>query len=324
MNARLAMLALPLALAACGGQGDFRMPWDKTPPPAAETAAPAEPARPSIPEPTGAAPTVQALQVAGETKKLATADAETLGVQHFVASGTGWKASVSGNAARFERPGAKPAAIAVRRIPYSGGVEYIGVLGEQPFVLRVRAANCGDQPLTASLRARGTNYSGCATPTAAMSIAVPKEAPAKPAAPKKAAAKPKPAATTPAAPAATTPAASTPVTTTPAASTPAATPSTTTPSTTTAPAATTPVTTTPLTTTPAPTAPASDAGQESAPTTTPAASTTPAATTSAPAAPTGTTSGSAASGSAVTTTPPAPVIPPVIPPAGTTAATPDT
>lgn len=298
MNARLAMLALPLALAACGGQGDFRMPWDKSPPPAAETAASAEPAKPSIPEPTGAAPTVQALQVAGETRKLATADAETLGVQHFVASGTGWKVSVSGNAARFERPGAKPAAINVRRIPYSGGVEYIGVLGEQPFVLRVRAANCGDQPLTASLRARGTTYSGCAAPTAAMSISVPKAAPARATAPKKAAAKPKPAAAPAAAAAAPAPAE-----TTPAAPTPVTAPAASTPATTTAPVVTAPAATAPATTTPATAAPETDA--------TPAAPSTPAATT--PAA-TGTTSGSNAS-----TTPAAPVTPP----AGTTATTPD-
>lgn len=172
MKSRLAMLALPLALAACGDNGDFHMPWDKPEPaPAAAPATPATPPKPTIPEPTGAPPTVEALQVAGETKKIATADSETLAVTDFAAKGEGWSASVNGGSARFERPGAKAATVSVKRIPYSGGVEYIGTLGDQPFVLRVNANDCNGEPLTASLRANGKNYSGCASPAGAKTAA---------------------------------------------------------------------------------------------------------------------------------------------------------
>ena len=43
MNARLTLLALPLALAACDEQAmkDFRMPWDKPAPVVAAAPAPA-------------------------------------------------------------------------------------------------------------------------------------------------------------------------------------------------------------------------------------------------------------------------------------------
>ena len=171
MTSRFVLLALPLALAACSEQAmeDFRMPWDKPEPP--PVAAPAEPAKPSIPEPTGASPLVQALQVDGATAKIATADSETLAVTDFVAAGEGWNASVQGTTARFERPGAAAASVTVRRIPYSGGVEYIGTLGDQPFVLRVNANDCNGEPLTASLRANGKNYSGCASPAGAKTAA---------------------------------------------------------------------------------------------------------------------------------------------------------
>lgn len=171
MISRLALLALPLALAACSDEGmqDFRMPWDRPEPP--PVAAPAEPPRPAIPEPTGASPTVQPLEIAGNTARIATADSETLAVNDFTASGEGWSAAVTGTTARFERPGARAASVTVRRIPYSGGVEYIGTLGEQPFVLRVNATDCNGQPLTATLRARGTSYAGCATPAGATASA---------------------------------------------------------------------------------------------------------------------------------------------------------
>lgn len=166
MKLRFALLALPLALAACDEQSlkNFRMPWD-APPPAPE--APAEPRPPSIPEPTGAAPTVQPLEVPGPTARIATADAETLAVTDLSASGEGWTASVTGSTARFQPAGAKASTIEVRRIPYSGGLEYIGVLGGQPFVLRVKSQDCGGQPLTATVRARGNTLAGCAVPAGA-------------------------------------------------------------------------------------------------------------------------------------------------------------
>ena len=175
MTLRFALLALPLALAGCDSQAmqtmqNLRMPWDKTEPVAA---APAAPAVPTIPEPTGASPTVQPLEIEGRTAKVATADAETLAVTDLTAAGEGWAASVKGTTARFEPAGGKAANITVRRIPYSGGVEYIGVLGGQPFVLRVNAQDCGGQPLTATVRASGRTLPGCAAPAAAAAAATP-------------------------------------------------------------------------------------------------------------------------------------------------------
>lgn len=175
MTLRFALLALPLALAGCDSQAmqtmqNLRMPWDKTEPVAA---APAAPAVPTIPEPTGASPTVQPLEIEGRTARVATADAETLAVTDLTAAGEGWAASVKGTTARFEPAGGKAANITVRRIPYSGGVEYIGVLGGQPFVLRVNAQDCGGQPLTATVRASGRTLPGCAAPAAAAAAAPP-------------------------------------------------------------------------------------------------------------------------------------------------------
>lgn len=158
MTLRVALLALPLALAACDQMQEFRMPWDPPPPAAAAPAGP-----PTIPEPTGASPAVQPLEVEGQTAKVSTAEAETLAVTNLTAAGEGWTASVNGTTARFEPAGAKAANVEVRRIPYSGGVEYIGELGGQPFVLRVTAQDCGKQPLTATVRARGNTLSGCAS-----------------------------------------------------------------------------------------------------------------------------------------------------------------
>lgn len=157
----LAVLALPFALAACGD--DMRMPWDK-PEPVVET--PAEPAPPHIPEPTGDSPTRQPLEIGGPSAKVATAEARSLAVTDLVAGGEGWAASVSGNTARFQPEGAAARAVEVRRIPWSGGVEYIGTLGGQPFVLRIKGADCGKQKLTAMVRAGGQTYNGCASPAA--------------------------------------------------------------------------------------------------------------------------------------------------------------
>lgn len=203
---RLALLAAPFALAACGD--DMRMPWDK-PEPVAET--PAEPRPPHIPEPTGGSPAQQALEIPGPSAKVATAEARTVSVTDLVAGGEGWTASVSGTTARFQPEGGAARQVEVRRLPWSGGVEYIGTLGGQPFVLRIKGADCGKQQLTALVRTGGQTYNGCATPAApaaatAAAPATPKPAALKPAAAKPAVPKPavpKPATATPAATAAT-------------------------------------------------------------------------------------------------------------------------
>lgn len=165
MTSRFALLALPLALAACDAQSraDFRMPWDK-PAPAVAPVDPNAPPKPAIPDPTGASPLDQPLEVGGATAPVATAERKTLEATSFVAAGEGWSATVSDGSARFERPGARAATVAVKRVPYAGGVEYIGTLNDQPFALTIRSADCGDQPMTATLRANGARFAGCATP----------------------------------------------------------------------------------------------------------------------------------------------------------------
>ncbi|HRO16145.1 MAG TPA: hypothetical protein PLL33_14115, partial [Paracoccus sp. (in: a-proteobacteria)] len=195
MKPRYALLALPLALAACDARSlaDFRMPWDKP-----EAVAPAAPARPGIPEPTGASPLEQPLEVAGRQTRVATAQAATIDVTDVAAAGEGWSVTVRGDSARFERPGAKAANVAVRRIVYARGLEYVGVLNGKPFTLNVSAQSCGGQPLSAVLRANGNRHAGCATPLAPLPATARKAAPAKPAAQ---AAKKKPAATPARAPA---------------------------------------------------------------------------------------------------------------------------
>lgn len=171
MNARLILLALPLALAGCDQQAvrDFRLPWDK-PAPApvvAAPAAPAEPPKPSIPEPTGASPAQQPLEIAGERTKVATAEAQTANATRFTASGEGWSATVDGTTARVERAGGKPATVKVQRLVYAGGVEYAGTLNDALFSLDLRSAACGGQPLTATLKANGKKLAGCASPGSA-------------------------------------------------------------------------------------------------------------------------------------------------------------
>lgn len=168
MNARLTLLALPLALAACDEQAmkDFRLPWDKPAPVVAAAPAPTAPPKPAIPEPTGASPTQQPLEVAGDRVKVATADAETLNTASYLAGGEGWTATVSGGSVRLERPGAKAATVKVQRLAYAKGVEYVGTLNDAAFALNIRGEDCGGQPMTATLRANGKTYAGCASPGA--------------------------------------------------------------------------------------------------------------------------------------------------------------
>lgn len=175
MNARFALLALPLALAACddAAMRDFRLPWQKAPAEAAAPAtaaaapsAPTPPAKPAIPEPTGASPAKEPLQVAGDVIPVATADSETASVRNLTAGGEGWSVAVNGTGARLER-GGKTSTVTVRRIAYKNGIEYIGTLNDKPFVLHLTGADCGGQPMTASLRADGKTLNGCASPAAA-------------------------------------------------------------------------------------------------------------------------------------------------------------
>lgn len=271
MKLRFALLGLPLALAACGNQADFRMPWNKPEPVAA---APVVSGPPTIPPPPQISPVDQPLQVGEAGAARATAERETVDLKAVSAGGEGWTVDVSGERAHFARPGANPANVSVRRLVYARGIEFVGDLNGGVFALNVSSADCGPHPLTATLRANGKTYSGCAAPASAATIAaiaaLPAPKAAKPASPKRAAAKPaaaKPAAANPAAAAA--PAA----TEAPAGTTEPATP---------APAVTEP--TTPAPAAPAPAEPAPAAVVPAAPA---ADAPAPAATTEPAPAPTG-------------------------------------
>lgn len=164
MTLRLALLALPLALAACGDMDDLRMPWDKPEPPAA----PVQPAKPGIPPPPEVSPLQQPIELADAARvPVATANAETVNLTTVAAAGEGWSVDVNAGTARFARPGAKTANVAVRRMVYARGIEFVGTLGGAPFVLNVTDTDCGTMPLTANLRANGKRYAGCAQPAAA-------------------------------------------------------------------------------------------------------------------------------------------------------------
>lgn len=232
----LSAVMLPLLLAGCDASG-LKLPGfgDRSP----DAAAPA----PSGP------PAVSPIDVPIETGQgatpLGTANRATAGVAAFAARGADWSAVVDGKAAALTRPGAKPVRIAVRRIDFGGGVEFVGTLGGQAFALTVRATKCADgSPLSATVKYPGKSAAGCATAATADQVktiasAAAAPAPKKPAAPKKAAPKPAPApkpaepaapATEPAAASATEPSATTPEVTTPEVTTPPApTPEVTTP-----------------------------------------------------------------------------------------------
>ena len=57
----------------------------------------------------------------------------------------------------------------VQRLAYAKGVEYVGTLNDAAFALNIRGEDCGGQPMTATLRANGKTYAGCASPGAGAS-----------------------------------------------------------------------------------------------------------------------------------------------------------
>lgn len=273
MNSRLALLALmTLPLAACDGAG--------LPGLGGEQQAPVAEGHKGPP---GVSPLDQPIEVGGETRAVATADAATHTTAAFSARGNEpfWAVDVAGTTAIYKTPeNQRGRAVLVNRLTFAQGVEYVGVLNGRPFTLNIRGAACQDSmsgekfPMTARLTTSGRSVTGCAGPAtaevAAATAATKAVAPAAPKprnVPKPAAARPAPAATP--APAAE-PAASTPADTpAPTAASPAA-PSATT---TTAPA---PTSTTPAPATTTPAAPAPAAVEPAAPTTTAPATTAPA------------------------------------------------
>lgn len=178
MKLRLALALLPLALAACDEQAmqDLRMPWDKpldaTP---AATAPPADPMATPLVDP-AVSPRDVPIEAAGEQKAVATAESETLNTAAFAARGNEpfWRVDVSGSTAKYQTPENQSGRnIAVNRLVYAGGVEYIGVLDGKPFSLNISGKDCVDTmsgekfPMTAALRIGSRHVNGCASPAEA-------------------------------------------------------------------------------------------------------------------------------------------------------------
>lgn len=176
MKLRYALALLPLTLAACDEQAmqDLRMPWDK-PLDAAPAAVPAEPVDPMqtpLVDPE-VSPTQVPIEVEGEHSAVATAEATTLNTLAFTARGNEpfWRVDVANGTARYRTPENQSGRnIAVNRIVYRQGVEYIGELNGGPFSLNIRNVRCADSmadrtyPMTALLRVGSTRMQGCAGP----------------------------------------------------------------------------------------------------------------------------------------------------------------
>lgn len=173
MMRRLALVLLPLTLAACDEQAikDFRLPWDKP-----EQTEPVDPAQP--PQPPAVSPLDVPIETPGSaTQPVSTAERLTLGTADFAAIGTEpfWNVTVRGNRAVYTTPeNQKGRAVTVKRITYARGVEFAGDLDGGVFWLNIRPGKCSDgmsdktYPMTASLRVRGKTVQGCAEPAPAV------------------------------------------------------------------------------------------------------------------------------------------------------------
>ncbi len=162
MNFRPAfvMLSMTLALAACG-----EMPFGKS-----------EPETPAHSGPPTVSPLDQPIQTSDEGRAVSTAEAATMNTAIFRARGNepGWIVTAADKTAVLERQGAKSVGIPVRRMTYSRGVEFVGVMNGRPFSLNVQAGQCTDSmsgekfPFTARVSANGQRMTGCAGPTDTM------------------------------------------------------------------------------------------------------------------------------------------------------------
>lgn len=181
MKLRYAMALLPFALAACDEQAmqDIRMPWDK--PEVAASAAPVDPMSTPLVAPS-VSPNDVPIEVEGERKQVATAEAATLNASSFVARGNEpfWRVDVVGGTAKYQTPENQSGTnVAVKRIVYQQGVEYIGERGGASFSLNIRNVACTDSmsgekfPMTAVLRNGSKRVQGCAAPAEAAAPAAP-------------------------------------------------------------------------------------------------------------------------------------------------------
>lgn len=171
MFPRIALIALmTLPLAACDSEAmtDLRRNLGM------EEAAEAQPEEPEGPRPPAVSPLVAPIET-GATAPAPVPTVEPLTYQAtaFVARGNEpfWNVQVAGNTATYRTPeNQNGRQIQVNRLAFAGGVEYIGVLNGQPFVLNMRPGRCQDSmadqrfPLTARLTVRGNTVEGCAAP----------------------------------------------------------------------------------------------------------------------------------------------------------------
>lgn len=183
MFARLAVLALmTLPLAACDSAAmtDLRrgIGLDQTP---------AEPEQPAGPRPPAVSPLEQPIETAATAPRpVQMAEPLTYRSTAFIARGNepSWDVQISGGTAVYRTPDSPDGRqIAVNRLVFNQGVEYVGVLNGRPFVVNMRAAACQDSmsgersPLTARLTVSGQTRTGCAV-TAQPAAAAAADAPA--------------------------------------------------------------------------------------------------------------------------------------------------
>ena len=178
--ALLALISLPLAACDSTAMTDLRRSVGLS-------EAPAEPEAPAGPRPPAVSPLEQPIETGAGSRPIPTAEPLTYRSTAFVARGNEpfWNVQISGNTAVYRTPDTPDGrSIAVNRLVFDRGVEYIGVLGGRPFVVNMRAAECQDSmaddrfPLTARLTVGGQTLSGCAAPgqTAAPETAAPETA----------------------------------------------------------------------------------------------------------------------------------------------------
>ncbi len=174
MKFRLILAFIPLALAACdeNAMAGLNLPFgQKQPEVAAPPVPPANPQAPSV------SPLQQPIEIAGaETRQVSTAELQTMNTAAFTASGNEpfWRVDVADGKALYRTPdNQKGRVIAVRRIIYAGGVEYIGEYNARPFALNIHTRQCEDSmsgekfPMVATLGISGKRNSGCARPAEA-------------------------------------------------------------------------------------------------------------------------------------------------------------
>lgn len=173
MKLRFALALLPLALAACSEQdiANLKMPWDKPLETMPDTV---EDPTQKVHVPPAVSPLKQPIETTDAAPKAApTAEAKTLAETAFRASGNEpfWTVEIADGTARYITPEDQSGRnIAVKRINFARGVEYIGVLDGQPFSVTIRSQKCADSmsgkkfPMSAALRAKNQTNNGCAAP----------------------------------------------------------------------------------------------------------------------------------------------------------------